>query len=46
MRIGDDWKTLDTFVEAGRDFTKGKFGFLLQSNDELAISDFKFLPKR
>jgi hypothetical protein len=44
-RVGDQWKVLDTFVEEGRDFTQGKFGFLIQGNDEIAISDFKFLPK-
>jgi hypothetical protein len=45
LRVGDEWKVLDTFVEEGRDFTQGKFGFLIQGNDEIAISDFKFLPK-
>jgi len=45
VRVGDEWKALDTFVEPGRDFTQGKFGFLIQGNDEIAISDFKFLPK-
>jgi len=45
LRVGDDWKVLDTFVEAGRDFTQGKFGFLVQGNDEVAVSDFKFQPK-
>jgi hypothetical protein len=45
VRVGDEWKVLDTFVEPGRDFTQGKFGFLIQGNDEIAISDFKFLPK-
>jgi hypothetical protein len=44
-RVGDQWKVLDTFVEEGRDFTQGKFGFLIQGNDEIAISDFQFLPK-
>jgi hypothetical protein len=44
-RVGDEWKVLDTFVEEGRDFTRGKFGFLIQGNDEIAISDFQFLPK-
>jgi len=43
--VGDEWKVLDTFAEPGRDFTQGKFGFLIQGNDEIAISDFKFLPK-
>jgi hypothetical protein len=45
VRVGDAWKVLDTFVEEGRDFTRGKFGFLIQGNDEIAISDFQFLPK-
>ena len=44
-QVGNQWKVLDTFVEEGRDFTQGKFGFLIQGNDEIAISDFKFLPK-
>ena len=43
--VGNEWKVLDTFAEPGRDFTQGKFGFLIQGNDEIAISDFKFLPK-
>jgi len=45
VRAGNDWKVLDTFSEPGRDFTQGKFGFLIQGNDEIAISDFKFVPK-
>jgi hypothetical protein len=45
VRVGDEWKVLDTFAEPGRDFTQGKFGFLIQGNDEIAISDFKFLRK-
>ena len=45
VRVGGEWKVLDTFAEPGRDFTQGKFGFLIQGNDEIAISDFQFLPK-
>ena len=45
VRMGGEWKVLDTFAEPGRDFTQGKFGFLIQGNDEIAISDFEFLPK-
>ena len=45
VRVGEEWKVLDTFAEPGRDFTQGKFGFLIQGNDEIAISDFQFLPK-
>ena len=40
MRVIDEWKELDTFIEPGRDFTKGKFGFLFQSNGEL--TNFRF----
>jgi hypothetical protein len=45
VRNGDDWIVLDSFSEPGRDFTKGKFGFLIQGSDEIGISDFKFTPK-
>jgi PEGA domain len=45
LKVGDEWKVIDTFSEPGRDFTQGKFGFLIQGNDEIAISDFKFDPK-
>ncbi len=45
VRNGDDWIVLDSFSEPGRDFTKGKFGFLIQGSDQIGISDFKFTPK-
>ena len=45
VRVDGNWKVLDTFTEPGRDFTQGKFGFLIQGNDEIAISDFKFQPR-
>jgi hypothetical protein len=45
VQAGTGWIVLDTFTETGRDFTKGKFGFLIQGNDEIAISDFKFVAK-
>ena len=45
VRVGGEWKVLDTFAEPGRDYTQGKFGFLIQGTDEIAISDFKFVPK-
>ena len=45
VRAGNEWKVLDTFIEPGRDFTAGKFGFLIQGNDEIAITDFKFQPR-
>ena len=39
------WLTLDSFAEPGRNFTAGKFGFLIQGSDEIGISDFSFTPK-
>ena len=34
-----------TWAEPGRNFSEGKFGFLIRGNDEIGISDFKFQPK-
>jgi hypothetical protein len=45
VRNGEEWLVLDSFSEPGRDFTKGKFAFLIQGNDEIGVSDFKFTPK-
>lgn len=45
IRNGDQWMVLDSFAEPGRNFTAGKFGFLIQGNDEIGISDFNFTPK-
>lgn len=45
VRGGEGWKTLDTFAEPGRDFTQGKFAFLIQGNDEIGISNFQFVPR-
>jgi hypothetical protein len=46
LKTGDAaWLTLDSFAEPGRNFTAGKFGFLIQGNDEIGISDFTFTPK-
>lgn len=43
--LSGDWITVDSFAEPGRNFTNGKFGFLIQGNDEIGISDFVFQPK-
>jgi hypothetical protein len=45
VRGGEGWKPLDTFAEPGRDFTQGKFAFLIQGTDEIAISNFQFVPR-
>jgi PEGA domain len=40
------WVTLDTWTDAEHKFTNGKFGFDVQGNDEIGVSDFKFTPAR
>lgn len=42
---GGQWKTVDSWDEQDRDFTAGKFGFLVQGNEEIGLSDFKFMPR-
>jgi hypothetical protein len=45
IKNGDNWMTLDSWTEPGRNFSDGKFGFYIPGNDEIAISDFTFRPK-
>ena len=45
LKKPDGWMVLDTWVEPGRDFTQGKFGFLVQGSDEIGLSDFQYTPK-
>jgi hypothetical protein len=44
IKNGSDWLTLDSWTEAGRIFSDGKFGFYIPGNDEISISDFTFRP--
>ena len=48
QRIQKDqqWITLDTWTKPEHNFADGKFGFLVQGNDEIGVSDFKFTPAR
>ncbi len=41
-----EWVTLDTWNKPDHKFADGKFGFLVQGNDEIGVSDFKFTPAR
>lgn len=45
IKNGKEWLVLDSFAEPGRNPASGKFGFLIQGNDEIGISDFTFQPK-
>ena len=42
---GRQWSVLDQWEQPGRDFTDGKFGFLIPGSDEVGIADFQFTPK-
>jgi hypothetical protein len=45
LQDGANWLVLDTWSEPGRNFTDGKFAFLIQGSDEIGLSDFKFVPR-
>ncbi len=45
IKNGDNWLTLDSWTEPGRNFSDGKFGFYIPGSDQIGISDFKFQPK-
>ncbi len=45
LKNGDTWITLDSWTEAGRNFSDGKFGFYIPGNDEIGITEFHFQPK-
>jgi hypothetical protein len=40
------WVNLDTWTKPEHKFADGKFGFWVQGNDEIGVSDFKFTPAR
>lgn len=40
-----DWIDLDTWTDASRDFTQGKFGFLVSGNDEIGLSNFRLMGR-
>jgi len=45
LQDGANWLILDTWSEPGRNFTEGKFAFLIQGSDEIGLADFKFVPR-
>jgi hypothetical protein len=46
IQRGGQWIVLDTWSnEPGRNFAEGKFAFIVQGDDQIAISDFRFQPK-
>lgn len=44
--IGGKWTTVDTWSELGRNFSDGKFGFLVQGNDEIGLREFSVVGVR
>jgi hypothetical protein len=43
--IDGKWFPMNSWTDNDRNFTDGKFGFLVQGADEIAVSDFKFTPQ-
>jgi hypothetical protein len=43
--IDGKWVSMNSWTDNDRNFTDGKFGFLVQGSDEISISDFKFTPQ-
>jgi hypothetical protein len=37
---------MNSWTDTDRNFTDGKFGFLVQGSDEISVSDFKFTPQQ
>ena len=42
---GKSWVTIDSWTNPGTNVAAGKFGFLVQGNDEIGISNFAFYPQ-
>jgi hypothetical protein len=45
IMAGGEAMNLDVWAETGRNFSEGKFGFLVSGNDEIGLTEFKFQPK-
>ncbi len=45
IQDGGAWKVLDEWKEPARNFTAGQFGFLIPGSDQVALSNFSFLPR-
>ena len=43
--VDGKWAPMNSWTDSDRNFTDGKFGFLVQGADEIAVSDFKFTPQ-
>lgn len=45
LHEGSEWVVLDSWAEPNRAFGNGKFGFYIPGSDEVALSNFSFVPK-
>jgi hypothetical protein len=45
--VGDNgsWREIDVYSTQSRNFTKGKFGFVIPGSDTFGISDFRFVSR-
>ena len=42
IRQGDSWTVLDRWTQPGTTFSRGKFGFYIPGNDQVALSSFAY----
>ena len=42
IRIDNAWSALDSWSEAGRNLSAGRFGFLIAGRDQFAMADFQY----
>jgi hypothetical protein len=45
VQSGARWIVLDSWTQPARNFTYGKFGFLIQGNDKVGLANFSFTPR-
>jgi hypothetical protein len=45
IQQGGPWRTIDTYEQPGREFTRGRFGFRIPGRDEVGLGHFDFTPR-
>jgi hypothetical protein len=45
IRRNGEWAALHTWTQSGRDFSDGRFGFRVQGDNEIGLSEFRFAPR-
>jgi hypothetical protein len=46
VNVGGNWTVVDNWVDGARNFGEGRFGFVVEGKDEIALSNFTFVPSK